>query len=141
MAQIKETIQLPRKLKPAQREVIAEEVIDFIRDRSFAGLDKNNRKFKKYSDKYAERKGVPIDEVDLVLTGELMEKLQVLKITPSEITIGYEKGDSVNAKAEGNITGSYGREPNRKKARDFLGITRKDLMSIVDTYTGENDGE
>lgn len=141
MAWIKETIPVPRKLRPNQREVIAEEIVDFIRDRSFAGLDKNNRKFKKYSDKYAERKGVSIDDVDLVLTGELMEKLQVLKTAPGEITIGYEKSDPVNAKAEGNILGSYGRDPNPKKARDFLGITRKDLMSIVDTYTGEDDGE
>ena len=102
-------------------------------------MDKRNRKFKKYSDSYAKKKGVGEDDVDLVLSGELMDKLKVLKTKPGEITIGYEKGDDVNDKAEGNILGSYGRDPNPKKARDFLGLTRNDLMSIVDIYRGKSD--
>jgi hypothetical protein len=139
MAWIKEKILIPKKLKPAQREVIADEVIDFIRDRSFAGLDKNNKKFKKYSDQYAKKKGVGVDDVDLVLEGEMLDELMLLSHKAGEITIGYEKGSPVNDKAEGNILGSYGRDPNPKKARDFLGISRKDLMDIVDTYTGESE--
>lgn len=122
-----------------QREVIAEEILDFIRDRTFAGMDKNGKQFKKYSAAYAKKKGVGVDDVNLVLSGEMMDELIMLSHKNGEITIGYEKGSDVNDKAEGNITGSYGRDPNPKKARDYLGISRKDLMDIVDIYTGNDE--
>lgn len=141
MAWMKETIKIPREIRPDQREAIAEEIIDFIRDRSFAGLDKNNRKFKKYTKQYAAKKGVSVGDVDLVLEGEMLDELAMLSHKAGEITIGYEKGSDVNAKAEGNIIGSYGKDPDPKKARDFLGLTKKDLLSIVQTYTGEGEDD
>lgn len=137
-----EIIRIPRSLTKIQREVIADEVIDFIRDRSFSGLDKNNNKFPDYEKQYANKKGVGVSDVDLVLSGELLDELRVLKTAPGEIHIGYDgRKKKLNAKAEGNILGSYGRDPNPDKARDFLGISRKDLMDIIDTYTGESDDE
>jgi hypothetical protein len=140
--QIMEVITIPKKLNKQQREVIAEEIVDFIRDRTFGGYDKNNNKFPDYSEQYANKKGVGEDEVDLVLSGELMDKLKVLKHKQGQIIIGYDgRSKKLNAKAEGNILGSYGRDPDSSKARDFLGISKADLMSIIDVYTGEEDGE
>lgn len=139
MAWMRTKIQIPKHLKPSQRELLGEEIVDFIINRSAAGLDKNNRKFKKYSKAYADMKGVNEGDVDLVLTGEMMESLQLLNHRNGELMIGYDKEDDINAKAEGNITGSYGGDPNPKKARDFLGITKKDLYSILkdEYYEGE----
>jgi hypothetical protein len=131
MTQVKTVIKIPKEFKPAERLVIADEIIDFIRDRTASGLDKNNNKFKKYSKQYAKKKGVDIDDVDLILEGDMLDKLKPLKTSSGEIVIGYEKGDEVNGKAEGNILGSYGKEPNKKKARDFLGISREDLADIL----------
>lgn len=134
-------IVIPRNLKPIQREVIAEEIIDFIRDRSFAGLDKDNKKFVRYTEGYAKKKGVNRGDVDLVLEGEMMDELRVISHKPGQILIGYENGTTANAKAEGNITGSYGKDPDPKKARNFLGISKKDLTNIIMTYTGEDEDD
>lgn len=123
------------------REAIAEDIIDFIRDRSFAGMDKNNKKFVRYTEGYAEKKGVSRSDVDLVLRGEMMDELRLINHKPGELLIGYENGTTANAKAEGNITGSYGGDPDPKKSRDFLGISKSDLTSILMSYTGEDEEE
>lgn len=137
---IQEIITIPKNLTPEQREVIAEEVLDFIRDRTFAGMDKNNQRFPKYEKDYAKKKGVNVGDVDLVLSGEMMDELRLIRHKVGEIVIGYDgRKKKLNAKAEGNILGSYGGDPNPDKARDYLGISRKDLMDIVNTYTGEGD--
>lgn len=126
-------IPIPKSLKPSQREMLAEEIIDFIVERSAAGRDKNNRKFKKYSAKYAELKGVDQDQVDLVLSGDMMEELKVLSHKAGEVVIGYDKDSDINGKVEGNVTGSYGQDsPNPKRARDFLGISNSDLNSLLE---------
>lgn len=119
---------------------IAEEVITFIQDRSASGLDKRNRPFKRYTDKYAAKKGQ--DEVDLVLTGDMLDELTILEETVGKIVIGYEEDSDQNAKAEGNIIGSYGQPTgDKKKARDFLGITKADLMEIISKVREDEEGE
>lgn len=134
-------IQIPKHLRPSQREMLGEEVVDFIINRSAAGIDKRGRKFKKYTESYAKHKGVDVTDVDLVLTGDMMDELKVLNHKNGEITIGYDKDSDINGKVEGNITGSYGKDPNPKKSRDFLGITKQDLYSILqdDAYEDESN--
>lgn len=133
MPWMREKISIPDHLKPSQRQMLAEEIIDYIVERSAAGKDKDGKRFKNYSKNYADMKGVDQDEVDLVLSGDMMEELQVLVHKRGEIIIGYEKGADINAKVEGNITGSYGQpEPNKKKARNFLGISKADLARILE---------
>jgi hypothetical protein len=140
MTWVREKISLPKTLKPAERRKVAEVIINHIINRSAAGLDKNDKKFPKYSKKYADLKGSDVNDVDLILSGEMLESLKLLSDKSGEITIGYDKGDSeLNGKAEGNILGSYGGEPNKKKARDFLGITDSDLEVILDAYSNEED--
>jgi hypothetical protein len=137
-----EVIRIPKGLTKQQREVIALDIIDFIKDRTFAGLDKYNKPFEPYTEAYAKKKGVKPNDVNLVLSGEMMEKLKRVRDSDGEIVIGYDgRSKKLNAKVEGNITGSYGKDPDESKARDFLGIIKKDLMDIVNTYTGEDDAE
>lgn len=147
MTWIREKIKLPRSIRPPQRKQIAELVIAHILTRSAAGYDKNNKKFPKYTKEYAEKKGVGRGDVDLILTGEMMESIELLSNKPGEIIIGFEKGnDELNGKAEGNILGSYGNEPDPSKARDFLGIDEDELGQIIteiesQDFANEFDGK
>lgn len=129
-------IEIPKGLNSTNRERLFENIKTWIQDRSFRGLDKNNRKFKKYTEEYAEKKGVGQGEVNLVLSGEMLDELQLLNHGTGWIRIGYERGTDVAGKAEGNIIGSYGQDSgDSSKARDFLGVSTRDLKMLVDGLT------
>ena len=133
---------LPKTINPTQRKKIAEVVINHIINRSIAGYDKNDKKFPIYSKDYAEKKGVSRGEVDLLLSGELLDSIKLLSERSGEITIGFDKEDEkLNGKAEGNILGSYGKEPNKKKARDFLGIDDAELDILISAYEDKKEDE
>ena len=120
-------------MKPKEREAFAELVIEFIRNRTISGLDKNGKPFPEYTKQYAERKGVGRGDVDLVLSDEMLEALQVLAHKSGSIVIGYDKGDkALNGKVEGNVLGTYGQpKPIKGKKRDFLGISKQDLGQLL----------
>lgn len=144
MSQQKITLEIPRELRPAQRQQLADLVIVHIIDRSQRGIDKNDKKFPKYSEGYihsAEFKnaGKKPNPVNLELSGEMLTALDLLSNKAGEITIGYKRGTPENAKAEGNILGSYGRSPNPAKARDFLGIKNSKLKELVDFVVNNGD--
>ena len=137
--QQKVTIRLPDDLRPAEREEIGFEIIEHIRERSKRGIGVRRagrgftaKVFPNYSEKYAARKGQ--NNVDLTLSQEMLESIEVLKHRKGEVTIGFQRGSDVNAKAEGNQIGSYGRSPNPRKARRFLGLTRDELDLILEEY-------
>jgi hypothetical protein len=86
-------IKIPKDLVPEEREALADRVVDFIRDRTEAGLDKNNYKFPKYSKSYIKSLDFRIarkssGKVNLRLTGDMMAAMDVLKTAPGEIVIG-----------------------------------------------------
>lgn len=138
------TIRVPEEVSsnPRDRADLAAEIIAWIIDRTasgvgirvrgrgFSDLDLSSRP---YTEKYAKKKGVSIDAVDLVLNDEMLEAMQYFpsKSRRGEIVIGYKAGTKLNAKVEGNQIGSYGRSANPKKARPFLGITRRDLLDLI----------
>jgi hypothetical protein len=70
-------------------------------------------------------------KVDLQLSGDMLAAMRLLRESKGEIVIGFDRGSPENAKAEGNILGSYGGEPNRKRARDFLGIQPAKLRELI----------
>ena len=124
-----------------EREVIAEEIIDFIIERTQKqSLDKNNNKFPGYSKSYKEsldfKVGGKTSKVNLTLSGEMLGELKYLKgkDTTSEIAIGFPQDAALSGKVEGNRIGSYGGEAKASKARDFLGIHPDDLRKILDKY-------
>lgn len=135
-------IKIPDDLSAKDREGLAFDVLEFIRNRTEKGKDKNNRSFKKYSTAYTESLDFSIagksKKPNLKLSGDMLDDMDLLSHKKGSILIGYENGSENNAKADGNITGSYGRPSgNSKHARDFLGITKKDLKKVIKVYDDE----
>lgn len=139
MAQMKTRIELPKGLSPNDREIILEEVVDFIKKRTRKGKDKDNRSFAAYSKEYKQsldfkNAGKSGSKVNLVLSGDMLAALDVLSHRNGSGFIGYESGTEENSRAEGNIKGTYGqRKPISGKKRDFLGITEKDLEKVLNS--------
>lgn len=140
MAKLSVKIPFTRAIKPKERVQIADAILTHIVGRTMAGLDRDNNKFAKYTKKYADEKGVGTSDVDLLLSGEMLERLKILKVDSSGIEIGYKGSKELIGKVEGNILGTYGQpEPIPGKARDFLGILPEDVDVIIDAYMEEED--
>lgn len=143
---------IPEGLSKEQRIRLGEEIAEKIRKNaeSGKGIAFDNKglregivdsyvKFKKYSKSYInsldfKNAGKSAGSVDLTLSGDLLQSLDVVKDSPSEIVLGFP--DDQNGKADGNIRGTYGKEkPNPDKARNFLGLTQSDFNKIIKKYT------
>ena len=128
--QQKVRIDIPKGYRPAQREAIAQAIVDFIRMRTLAeNTDKRNRSFGDYTEAYAEQKGS--STVNLSATGDMLENLQVLRVYTDYIMIGYSSDYDGMGKVEGNRLGTYGNDVPVTAPRDFLGITQGDLNYIL----------
>ena len=131
----------PIKDKEAQAE-IGDLIVERIVERTDKGVAADGRPFPKYSKGYMESldfanagKG---STVNLQLSGDMLAALRVLSSTKNWIEVGFDKGSNENAKADGNIRGTYGSPtPNPKKARNFLGISDKELTRIVKYVKGD----
>jgi len=133
-------IEIPDDYGPLERQAIATEVLDFIRTRTQTkGLDKRNRSLPGYSDAYKNSLDFKIagkskSKVDLTLSGDMLGAMDLLSHRPGEITVGFENGSDENARADGNIRGTYGKSKPVAPARDFLGIAPGDLKKILNKY-------
>lgn len=119
---------------------IGEDLINFIIERSKNGEGKDGKSFPKYSKEYKESLDFKIagksDEVNLTLSSELLDSLEVIEVSKNKIRIGYDKGDERNnAVAEGNIIGSYGKSRgSSSKARNYLDLSHKEVKSVLVDY-------
>lgn len=139
MAKLSIKIPFTQPIKPKERAKVADAILTHIVGRTMAGLDRDNNKFSNYTSKYAKEKGVGVSEVDLLLSGEMLSELKVLKINPRSVEIGYNGSKKLIGKVEGNILGTYGQpEPIPGKARDFLGIPEDDLDIIIGAMKEED---
>jgi len=141
----KTTIPISKKYSPTERKAIAQEVIEFIRDRTSKGKDKNNQSFKGYSKGYKSsldfKLGGKSSKVNLRLTNEMMSELDLISHKNGSLLIGYDKADSdLNGKVEGNRLGTYGNKRPVTRGRDFLGIAKKDLDKILKKYPTSGEG-
>lgn len=130
--EIRLKVDVPKDFNPAARNLIAKDIIDFIRQRSQSGIGMNaqgnrTKSFVKYEDSYAKKKGQT--NVDLRLSGAMLESMKVVTHRLGSVTIGIPSAQS--GKAEGNITGSYGQSPNPAKARNFMGILKGDVARLA----------
>lgn len=125
-------IDIDERYSPEERKSIATEVIDFVISRTESGLDKDNNGFAKYSKSYAKEKGQT--NVDLTFSGEMLSELSLLREKSGSIRIGYDSEYDGMGKLEGNILSTYGNDKPVTKPRNFLGITKKDLDNILDSY-------
>jgi hypothetical protein len=136
-------IEIPEHLKPDQRLELADLIIERIVDRTQSGIDRFGRDFPGYSKEYIKsldfsNAGKRAGRVDLQLSGDMLAAIELLNHKRGVLKIGFQRGTEENAKAEGNILGTYGRpEPIRGKKRDFLGITKSELKSILSLIDGD----
>jgi hypothetical protein len=146
-AQQKVRIKIPKGYSPENRRAISKDIIDHIKQRTkggvgirrFTGGRFRRYNFPGYTKDYAEKKGQT--NVDLILENKMLKDIKPLKDTHQSVTIGHNKGTQQNEKAEGNQIGSYGQpRGNRKKARRYLGITKKELQQILKKYPRRKSG-
>jgi hypothetical protein len=99
------------------------------------GIVSSYRAFKEYSKGYIKsldfrNAGKSAGSVDLTLSGDLLQSLDVVKISSTQIELGFPS--SQDGKADGNIRGTHGKSrANANKARNFLGLTENDYNKIV----------
>ena len=136
-------IPIPKSIDKRDRLTIADLVIERIVERTNEGLDKRGNPFPDYSKSYIESQdfknaGKSASDINLQLSGDMLAALEALEIKADKIRIGFERGSDENARADGNIRGTYGKQRgNRKKARDFLGIDKAELRAIIEMVTNE----
>lgn len=138
-SQQKVTIQISKKHNKATRLAIAKQVIEHIIDRTREqNLDKNGKPLAPYRSSYKKSLEFKIagkgNRVDLTLTGEMLNTLKLLNDSKGEIVIGYDRGDEINGKVEGNRLGTYGQSKPVGPKRDFLGIQKTELKEIEEEY-------
>lgn len=110
------------RLNDDQKIEIGHKIIERIKERTDRGVDKRGKNFKKYSDLWAKKKGS--SDVDMRLSGDMLDSIEIIKINGNEITIGWEDGLEV-LKGENHINGVT------VPKRDFLGLPKKDTTAIV----------
>jgi len=141
----KKTIKLSSRYSDVEKLAIASDIIEYIRDRSASGKGPGGTHGLKWSGskgRYSPSYASSIDFniagkgklVNQELSGEMLTEMDVLKISSDGIEYGFVDGSDNEAKAEGNIIGSYGRSPNAAKARDFLKLTNNEVKEILKKY-------
>ena len=137
-------IAIPDDIGPKDRERLGFAILEFIRERTQLGVGLNssgtrNKDFPAYSKEYMKSLDFKIagkgSKVNLTLSGDMLDAMDLLRHKNGELVIGFSNGTEDNGKAEGNITGSYGGAPNARKARNFLGVTKSELNSILEDFT------
>lgn len=120
-------ITIPADYTASQREVIGERILSHIRRRTREGLDINNRLFPGYSPNY-EKDGT----VNLRESGDMVADLEVISHGRGFITIGFTSSDS-NDKAS-YIQSPRGQKAGKQPRRQFVGISRSDLNTILEGF-------
>jgi hypothetical protein len=147
--QYKLRIQIDPSYGASDRISIGNAIIRLIQDRTNRGVGVSGnqldnglypelKQFKGYTKQYTESSkfkaaGKSSANVNLKLSTKMIHSIKVLEHGIGFVTIGFELG-RINDRAEGNITGSYGRKADPNKARNFLGITRQELDSVLSRF-------
>jgi hypothetical protein len=126
-------LDIPDGLDELQATELGDAYIEYIYQRTTKdNVDKSGKPFPAYSPKYKDsldfKNMGKSSSVNLELSGDMLAELKILQIKGGRLQIGYENGSDENAKADGNIRGTYGKpSPNPSMARDFLGFEGKEL--------------
>jgi len=138
---VRNKIDLPDDLTSKERVGVGKELLKYIQKRTAAGEGKGNKKFPGYSKAYVQsldfkNAGKQASKVNLKLSGDMIAAHKVISHSKGQLIHGFENNTPENDRAEGNILGSYGGDPNPKKARDFMGLTKQEIKIIVDLERG-----
>jgi hypothetical protein len=141
-------IDIPEGFDKSDIESIGEKIVETMRRKAEKGkgapygekgIISDYVDFPEYSKEYIKSLNFKIagkskSDVNLTLSGDMLAAFGVIKVKDNSVTLGFDD-DLENAKADGNIRGTYGSDrANRKKARNFLGITKDDLERILAEY-------
>lgn len=119
-----------------QKKRIADDLIEVMVEEAMGGRGinpetKRRKSFPGYSKKYFKYPDTP----DLTLQGEMLDAIELLETRDESLVIGFKNGTKQNAKADGNIRGTYGKKrANPRKARPFLGVTIREASEVLDNY-------
>lgn len=114
-----------------QKKLFYDLVVDKIVERSTSGKDINNRKFKKYTAEYADKKGVSRDSVNMVLEGNMLSSFESSQgLQPNVVKVKMEEGVETLKSYNHNVGDTLPK-------RQFFGIKEgKDLQKIVKDVDG-----
>lgn len=133
---LQEAIPIPAGLSDAQRVELARRIVTEVRARTKRGISATGSTFPNYSKTYKSsldfKNAGKSSKVNLTSTGDMLAELDVISISSSHITIGYNLGDELAGQVEGNTIGSYGKSTgNNSKKRDFIGLPTKIVTRLV----------
>lgn len=139
---------------------MAENTVRRTKGQIASGKDFSNKSFEKYSPKYAKRKGVSRDSVNLKLTGKMLKAFQVQRTTVRknqeiQFLYGIKKNKqgtkfTLHNEGEGGMPFRSTVEPGKKKhnelgdkveegiVKDFANIIGKNLSRMSKTHVKVN---
>jgi hypothetical protein len=107
-----------------EKEQFATLAIERMINRTLDGEDRNNSSFKPYTEKYAAKKGVSVNSVDMFLEGDMLQSITPDIINDRSVKI-YVDGDLETKKSFNHVTG------DTLPKRDFFGISEDEANSIA----------
>lgn len=138
---IQTIFQVPSSFSTAMKQYVGQLIIDQIRRNTSKGISATGGKFPKYSNEYKNsldfQNAGKTSKVNLELTGDMLASIEIIKINPSSVVVGYSPDSEFAAQCEGNQIGSYGNDPNPAKARPFLGLPSEQLKQIINKVQSE----
>ena len=147
---VSSTMKISKKLGRNERLAIAEEILDYIKERTNRGHGKNDRpwrgsKANEYSKSYKNsldfKQKSSKGRVNLELSGDMLTAIEA-KQKSGEIKIHIPFSEDEWGRAKGNILGSYGKKAgNKSKARNFLELGRKDHSEIMKRFKNSPIGK
>lgn len=122
------------------REVVGDDIIEIITSRTTSGRGVEGGRvvrFPPYTKKYAALVGKSVNQVDLEISGDLLNSIEIIESTSKFIDVGI-LGDQA-PKAHGHMTGfaPYGASKGPGPRRSFLGLTKADLQKIKTKYKSD----
>lgn len=137
---VNRTLKVSRRYNEDDLSAIGVEIVKYIRERTLDGKGPGGKDWsgdagkysKAYQDSLNYRIGRKSGNVNLKLSGDMLEAIGLLEVEKGKIRYGVEDGDAEAGKIEGNVRGTYGKSsPISGKARDFLQLTEDELESIL----------
>jgi phage gpG-like protein len=104
--------------------------IELINQRTLDGSDIDGKKFEQYSEEYADKKGVSRNAVDLFLSGDMLDSIDVVDTSTNTVTIGIE-GELNRLKSDNHNNGVT------LPKREFFGITKDEAERIANSIKSQ----
>lgn len=117
---------LNREPTEADKSEFLERAVDLIVERTQSGkpLGGHGSQFEKYSEKYAEWKGVSVNEVDLTLEQDMLDSIEGEDLGAGEIKIKVGEGLETKKAYNHNVGDTLPK-------RTFFGLTQKEAKAIA----------